>query len=210
MPREVRKRYSADAVRRDALVDAAESCTLVSFERRVASALGLGAPYSVCVLDVGGDGLLDLVVGEDNPGNDRVLEYPRTALGFQTPTVLLEPLQKPVVESTGDMDGNGFEDLAIAQFEGSSVVLLAGDAAGLTLGYALDFGGETTSVLFEDLDGDGLAEVMAGFNNAERVKKVKILSSEWLPDSEELTPTSKLKRRGVHARYQDEIEALYA
>jgi long-chain acyl-CoA synthetase len=55
----------------------------------------------------------------------------------------------------------------------------------------------------------GLAEVMAGFNNAERVKKVKVLGTEWLPDSEELTPTSKLKRRGIHARYAEEIEALY-
>ena len=33
---------------------------------------------------------------------------------------------------------------------------------------------------------------------------------EWLPDSEELTPTSKLKRRGIHAKYAAEIEALYA
>ncbi|MDH4169794.1 MAG: AMP-binding protein [Acidimicrobiia bacterium] len=56
----------------------------------------------------------------------------------------------------------------------------------------------------------GLEDVMAGFNNAERVKKVTILHEEWLPDSEELTPTSKLKRRGIHARYADEIEALYA
>jgi long-chain acyl-CoA synthetase len=56
----------------------------------------------------------------------------------------------------------------------------------------------------------GLEEAMAGFNNAERVKKVKILSDEWLPDSEELTPTSKLKRRGIHAKYAEEIEALYA
>ena len=56
----------------------------------------------------------------------------------------------------------------------------------------------------------GLAEAMAGFNNAERVKKVTILSEEWLPDSEELTPTSKLKRRGIHAKYAEEIEALYA
>jgi long-chain acyl-CoA synthetase len=55
----------------------------------------------------------------------------------------------------------------------------------------------------------GVTEAMAGFNNAERVKKVKILADEWLPDSEELTPTSKLKRRGIHAKYADEIEALY-
>ncbi|WP_229022902.1 AMP-dependent synthetase/ligase [Actinomarinicola tropica] len=56
----------------------------------------------------------------------------------------------------------------------------------------------------------GVAEVMEEFNNAERVKKVRILGEEWLPDSELLTPTSKLKRRGVHARYADEIGELYA
>jgi long-chain acyl-CoA synthetase len=56
----------------------------------------------------------------------------------------------------------------------------------------------------------GLAEVMESFNNAERVKKVTVLGSEWLPDSEELTPTSKLKRRSIHAKYAPEIEALYS
>ncbi|MDZ7679874.1 MAG: long-chain fatty acid--CoA ligase [Acidimicrobiales bacterium] len=56
----------------------------------------------------------------------------------------------------------------------------------------------------------GLEEVMAPFNNAERVKKVKILGEEWLPDSDLLTPTSKLKRRGVLARYAEEIESLYS
>ncbi|MEX2659148.1 MAG: AMP-dependent synthetase/ligase [Acidimicrobiales bacterium] len=55
----------------------------------------------------------------------------------------------------------------------------------------------------------GVADVMSVFSNAEQVKKVTILSDEWLPDSEELTPTSKLKRRGVHAKYAEEIEALY-
>jgi long-chain acyl-CoA synthetase len=54
-----------------------------------------------------------------------------------------------------------------------------------------------------------LDEVMADFNNAERVKKVTILGEEWLPDSDMLTPTSKLKRRGIHARYAVEIEELY-
>jgi long-chain acyl-CoA synthetase len=54
-----------------------------------------------------------------------------------------------------------------------------------------------------------VAAAMASFNNAERVKKVAILHEEWLPDSEELTPTSKLKRRGIHGKYAKEIEALY-
>ena len=56
---------------------------------------------------------------------------------------------------------------------------------------------------------EGLATAMAGFNNAERVKKVKVLGEEWLPDSELLTPTSKLKRRGIHATFAAEIDALY-
>ena len=56
----------------------------------------------------------------------------------------------------------------------------------------------------------GVTEVMAEFNNAERVKKVQVLGEEWLPDTDVLTPTSKLKRRGIHARFEAEIEALYA
>ena len=54
-----------------------------------------------------------------------------------------------------------------------------------------------------------LEGVMAQFNNAERVKKVSIIGEEWMPDSDVLTPTSKLKRRGIHARYEAEIEAMY-
>ncbi len=56
----------------------------------------------------------------------------------------------------------------------------------------------------------GLAEAMSKFNNAEAVKKVKVLADEWLPDTELLTPTSKLKRRGVMSTFADEIDALYA
>ena len=55
----------------------------------------------------------------------------------------------------------------------------------------------------------GLAQAMSDFNNAEAVKKVKVLGAEWLPDSELLTPTSKLKRRGILSTFADEIDALY-
>ncbi len=62
-----------------------------------------------------------------------------------------------------------------------------------------------------------LAEVQAGvdrvnqqFAQVEQIKKFTLIGEEWLPDSETLTPTSKLKRRGVHARYGREIEEMYA
>ncbi len=63
--------------------------------------------------------------------------------------------------------------------------------------------------LIEEVN-SGLGEAMASFNKAEAVKKLFILHEDWLPDSEVLTPTSKLKRRGVHARYAAEIERLYS
>jgi long-chain acyl-CoA synthetase len=48
------------------------------------------------------------------------------------------------------------------------------------------------------------------FSRVEQVKKFTILQDEWMPDSEELTPTMKLKRRGINQKYASEIEALYA
>ena len=56
----------------------------------------------------------------------------------------------------------------------------------------------------------GLEKVMEPFNHAEQVKKFAVLSDDWQPDSDVLTPTSKLKRRGVLARYADQIDSLYA
>jgi hypothetical protein len=136
-----------------------------------AAAIGRGSPFSVCALDLEGDGDVDIVVGEDNAGFDRVYEHRRDAAGELGPAaLLLQPLARPVVDATGDMDANGFEDLAIAQFGADEVLLLAGDAGGLTSAHALDFGGVTTSLLFDDLDGDGLAEVMATVFHQESIQ----------------------------------------
>ena len=55
-----------------------------------------------------------------------------------------------------------------------------------------------------------VAEANRRFSQVEQVKRFALLAAEWLPDSEELTPTSKLKRRGVNEKYAGEIAALYA
>ena len=52
-------------------------------------------------------------------------------------------------------------------------------------------------------------EANSRLSRVEQVKKFRILDEDWLPDSEVLTSTSKLKRRGVNARYADLIEELY-
>jgi len=54
-----------------------------------------------------------------------------------------------------------------------------------------------------------LEAVNGRFSQAERIKRFALLGEEWLPDTGVLTPTMKLKRRGVHDRYADEIEHLY-
>ena len=44
----------------------------------------------------------------------------------------------------------------------------------------------------------------------QQVKRWRLLPVEWTAESEELTPTLKLKRRVVHAKYSDDIDTLYA
>ncbi len=44
----------------------------------------------------------------------------------------------------------------------------------------------------------------------EQIKRYRILPCDWEPGGDELTPTSKLKRKPIAAKYAEEIEALYA
>jgi long-chain acyl-CoA synthetase len=62
-----------------------------------------------------------------------------------------------------------------------------------------------------------LAEVERGVEAAneqlarvEQIKRFKLLDDEWEPGGDELTPTMKLKRKPIHEKYGDEIEALYS
>jgi long-chain acyl-CoA synthetase len=57
---------------------------------------------------------------------------------------------------------------------------------------------------------DGVAGVNAELSRPEQVKRFVVVADEWVPDSDVLTPTMKVKRRGLLARYADEIEGMYA
>jgi long-subunit acyl-CoA synthetase (AMP-forming) len=47
-------------------------------------------------------------------------------------------------------------------------------------------------------------------SRVEQIKRWKVLDHEWVPASNELTPTAKLKRKPIEQRYADVIDELYA
>ena len=60
---------------------------------------------------------------------------------------------------------------------------------------------------------DAVAAAVREANDAldprERVRRHTVLTGPWAPGGDELTPTSKLRRRAVAARYAAEIDAMY-
>jgi long-chain acyl-CoA synthetase len=55
----------------------------------------------------------------------------------------------------------------------------------------------------------GIAVANARLSRVEQPRRVAVLGEEWLPDSDVLTPTMKLKRRGLMDRYGDLVDSLY-
>ncbi len=56
----------------------------------------------------------------------------------------------------------------------------------------------------------GVEAANAQLSRVEQIKRFTILSVDWEPGGEELTPTMKLKRKPIHAKYTPEVDALYA
>jgi long-chain acyl-CoA synthetase len=95
----------------------------------------------------------------------------------------------------------------------SAILVLDPEAAGVWAGAHGRAGATPTELA---ADPDVIAEVQAGvdlvnqqFAQVEQIKKFVLVGEEWMPDTDVLTPTSKLKRRGVNARYAAEIEQMY-
>jgi long-subunit acyl-CoA synthetase (AMP-forming) len=57
---------------------------------------------------------------------------------------------------------------------------------------------------------EGVDEGNAKLARIEQVKRFALMEGDWLPGGEELTPTMKLKRKPIAARYAELIEGMYA
>jgi long-chain acyl-CoA synthetase len=57
---------------------------------------------------------------------------------------------------------------------------------------------------------EGVDTANAKLARVEQIKRFTIVEGDWLPGGDELTPTMKLKRKPINAKYADAIEAMYA
>lgn len=57
---------------------------------------------------------------------------------------------------------------------------------------------------------EAVGRANAKLARVEQIKRWTLLPQEWVPAGDELTPTMKLKRRGIVGKYAKEIESLYA
>lgn len=60
------------------------------------------------------------------------------------------------------------------------------------------------------MPGMAVARATAALSRPEQVKAFRVLDRAWGPESGELTPTLKLRRRVIEQRYADVIDELYA
>ena len=96
----------------------------------------------------------------------------------------------------------------------TALIVLDADFAPLWAGQQ---GIEDTSLEALAQNPDVIAEVQQGVDAAnghlarvEQIKKFTIVRGDWAPGGDELTPTMKLKRKPIGAKYEAEIEAMYA
>jgi long-chain acyl-CoA synthetase len=62
----------------------------------------------------------------------------------------------------------------------------------------------------QELIANEVERVNKKFARVEQVKKFYLLDTQLSAEDEELTPTMKLKRKLVHQKYAEQIEAMYA
>jgi long-subunit acyl-CoA synthetase (AMP-forming) len=56
----------------------------------------------------------------------------------------------------------------------------------------------------------GVDAANAKLARVEQIKKFTLVRGDWLPGGDEITPTMKLKRKPIAAKYEPDIEAMYA
>jgi long-chain acyl-CoA synthetase len=97
-------------------------------------------------------------------------------------------------------------------FVSALVVLDAEVLPGWCEAHGVEFTSVAQASQHERVVAEVAAAIEAGNQELARVEQIRqwtILAQEWTPESEEMTPTMKLKRNVIHTKYSDVIDGMY-
>ena len=160
------------------------SSGVLSFAARVDYSAGSG-PVSVSIGDIDGDGKLDLAVANNSGNNASVFRNTSTPgiinAGSFAAKVDFAAGGAPQSVSIGDIDGDGKQDLAVANFTGNSVSVLRNTSVTGTVNFSakvdLPTAGQASSVSICDIDGDGKPDISATNYNTDNLSVLRNLSA---------------------------------
>ncbi len=154
-------------------------------------------PISMAVIDVDGDSINDLAVGEisyDGSDSDRIAATISDGTGgFAAPIVLTPLASYPLINNAGDINGDLIDDLSVAQLESDRAMFFLGSTGGLGGAMELQFTGLVSSVLFADLNDDGLKDVTATLLD-EKALAVRLATSQAVFGPAEIYNVGSLPR----------------
>ncbi|HTX77155.1 MAG TPA: FG-GAP-like repeat-containing protein, partial [Terracidiphilus sp.] len=138
-----------------------QSAATLNWTNALSPAVGSG-PYGLAVGDFNGDGLADLAVSNNNDGTVTILLGNGDGTFTQATGSPLKVGHGPVAVVTGDWNGDGNMDLAVANGSDGAVTILLGNGDGTFAEAAnspVAAGKQPHSMVTEDFNGDGIADL---------------------------------------------------
>jgi hypothetical protein len=134
------------------------------------------APFTVAVGDFNHDGKPDLAFSNysgqlSDPSDDVITSLSGDGHGGFAPGPRIATGAAPFQIATGDIDGDGFSDVATADYGGSDLTVVFGGKDGLVAARArrVALPGKPDRVLLVDLNGDGRADAVVASGDAHEV-----------------------------------------
>lgn len=116
-------------------------------------------PFAVTAADVNGDGVQDLAsIGDEGVAGVTVMLGTADGTYGPAPDSPVGTLEGPGRIVSGDVNGDGFDDLVAGPWPGDSILLVLGGDTGLTA-HELTAGVNPWSVVVADFDGDGRLDI---------------------------------------------------
>ena len=120
--------------------------------------------WGTAVADFNKDGIPDLVLANYNDGTPNISVFNGTANGtFNAPALYPVPAG-PIAVAVGDFNGDGWPDIAVANYDSGSISILINNQAPLggfntAVTYTAGIGTQPEGIAIADFNGDGFADL---------------------------------------------------